>query len=226
MSRSLNQRNASRSDHDLLRPPVHIRALRIFLFLILTLSADHSRAGAVSYNFDRPPPPWLPDLILVIPVDRNFLLFRPDKFSLFKRDNHFSPPERPFPAFSAGLYPVKGNGFLPPVLSALEIEKRVNIVGIGITGTLRLPVLRRNNWTISLNGSISSAYYNLETHQQKNRWSFEHQFGGDASYHFNNFLRFSLGVRHYRIINDFQHDNPAKSYIKSNGGIMSLRFQY
>lgn len=128
--------------------------------------------------------------------------------------------------FSGNIYAMKKYNILPSFASSLEYEKSRSITDFGMVGIVKWPLLQQKNWSIHLNGKVRGSKQYLGTTHQRNRWNFEHQFGGNANYHFTDSFRASLGLYHYRIISDFRADNSAGSYINSDSGIASLRFQF
>lgn len=147
-------------------------------------------------------------------------------FPILDLQTPFSSSKDYYPHLVTNLFLIKKASLFPDVMSKLEYRKQVNVVGVGITGSITLPLIRENRWSLYLNGRVSSSYYHIDPHQQKNRWNFEHQIGGEANYRFNKKFQVSLGTYHFRIVNDYQYENPTKAYIKSNGGIMTFRLQY
>lgn len=125
--------------------------------------------------------------------------------------------------FSGNLYALKLYDLFSPITSAVEFNKKVNIVGVGVTGTLKWSLFQHDNWGININGTISSG---LNSRQQRNRWNFEHRIGWGANYKFNDLFQVSVGAYNYRIMDGFQSENPSQSYITSAGGFLTLGLQY
>lgn len=116
--------------------------------------------------------------------------------------------------------------FLPPLPTSLEINKRASLTDFGVIGMINWPMITWDSWSFDFNGRISGAQHYFGPAYQKTRWNFEHQLGWDVNYRLTDSVRSSLGFYNYRIINNFQPDNPAQSYISSNGGFASLIMQF
>ncbi len=128
--------------------------------------------------------------------------------------------------FSSRVYSMRKYTFLPSFISSLEFHKRKSITDFGVIGVIDWPLFQQEKWSIHINGKVSGSQQFAGPAHQRNRWNFEHQIGWNSNYHITNDLQTSIGIYQYRIINDFQYDNPAQSYINSTGGFASLRYQF
>ncbi len=146
--------------------------------------------------------------------------------SLYNANGRISLPYGQNLLFASNIYTVRKYNFLPLFASSLEINKRESITDFGMVGMVKLPLIQRKNWSIDINGKVSGSQQYLGTTHQKNRWNFEHQIGWDANYHIGDDLQATLGIYHYRIVNDTQNEDSAGSYINSGGGFASLRLQF
>lgn len=145
---------------------------------------------------------------------------------LFKSSGEIYLPYGQKLQFLSHIYTVRKYRFLPEFASALEFNKRKSIADPGVIGMIKWPLFSGNSWSININGKVISAQQYSGPSHQKNRWNFEHQAGWDANYQLSPGLQASLGVYHYRIINNFHSDNPTQAYISSGGGFASLLWQF
>lgn len=146
--------------------------------------------------------------------------------SLYKANRKIYLPYRQNLLFSGNMSTVRKYNFLPLFPSPLEINKRESITDFGMTEMVKLPLIQKDNWSMDINGKISSSKPYLGTNHQRNRWNFKHQIGWNASYHLADGLQASLGFYHYRIVNGTQNKDSSGSHINSGGGVASLRLQF
>lgn len=128
--------------------------------------------------------------------------------------------------FSSRVYSMRKYNFLPSFVSSLEFHERKSITDFGVIGVIDWPLFQQEKWSIHINGKVSGSQQFAGPAHQRNRWNFEHQIGWNSNYQITNDLQTSIGVYQYRIINNYQYDNPAQSYINSTGGFASLRYQF
>jgi len=128
--------------------------------------------------------------------------------------------------FSSRVYSTRKYDFLPSFVSSLEFHKRKSITDFGVIGVIDWPLFHQEKWSIHINGKVSGSQQFAGPAHQRNRWNFEHQIGWNSNYQITDDLQTSIGIYQYRIINNYQYDNPAQSYINSTGGFASLRYQF
>lgn len=157
---------------------------------------------------------------------QNAFLSEPVGDILFRTKGKIYLPYSQKLQFSSNIYHVKKYSFLPELVSSLEYNKRQSITDFGVTGIIKWPLIQQKNWSININGKVSGSQQYSGPAHQKSRWDFEHQIGWDANYQLGNALQVSLGIYHYRIINNYLTDNPAQAYISSGGGFASLHLQF
>lgn len=148
------------------------------------------------------------------------------KVELFRTETKIKLPHGDSLALSGNIYTLRLYDFFSSITSSMEVSQRVNSLGLGMTGSLSLPIVQHDRWSIHINGHVSRSLRSPVSRPQSNRWNFEHRVGCDAIYHFNEFAQISLGAYQYRIMDDFLYIDSARSYIRSNGGFLTLRLQY
>ena len=148
------------------------------------------------------------------------------KVELFTTERAIYLPYDEILQFSGNIYAIRGYNIFSSFIPRLEVHKNESFTGLGITGTVKWPLVQKRDWGIHIRGKVSSSRQSIRIQHRRNRWNFEHQLGGGANYHFNDIVELSLSAYHYRIINDFIYDNPAQSYISSSGGFATLQFQF
>lgn len=129
---------------------------------------------------------------------------------------------------TGNIYAVKDRNPNSQFKTYLAYEEKLPIIGLRMTAGIEMPIFSQKKWSLHINGKITG----VNVHAQygsiyiRNRWNLEQQIGCGAYYQFNNFLQISVGAYLYRIINDFQYENPSDFYITSQGGLANLRLKF